>query len=104
MENSSAEAKPSVGAIYRHFKGSLYRVISTKLMSHDETECVLYQPLYDSEWLFFSRPISQWFEEVAPGVQRFTLTELTPAEARLFEEVPALRSGQKTLEQLISKR
>lgn len=55
---------PIVGAIYRHFKGNLYRVSSVKHMSAVGKLSVLYVPLYESPYDSFDRPIEEWLDLV----------------------------------------
>lgn len=101
---ASEEADPAKtvlpGRIYRHWKlGDHYLVISANLMRSDGILSVLYAPLYDCPYEYFERPIAEWFDEVEPGVTRFTLVDMAPAEAMLFSEVAAFRSGLRVLDE-----
>lgn len=51
--------------VYQHYKGKKYFVLG--LTRHSETEeiCVVYRPLYDSEWPhLFHRPLTMFCEDV----------------------------------------
>jgi hypothetical protein len=53
---------PIIGAIYKHFKGGTYEVIT--LANHTETEeiLVIYRSLLFGS--IYARPLSSWFEKV----------------------------------------
>lgn len=61
-------------AVYRHYKGNLYRVIGSGKHSEDLSEMVIYQSLDNNAiWV---RPLYMWEEEINPrGQKRFTLVE-----------------------------
>lgn len=69
----------SIGAIYRHYKGNLYRVLTIGRQSEDTSVYVVYQGLYDCPdfgpspvWI---RPLSEFIEEIVVGgkhTRRFT--------------------------------
>ena len=48
---------------YRHYKGNEYEVIGVAKHSEDETELVVYRPLYSSRSLWV-RPLSMFIETV----------------------------------------
>jgi hypothetical protein len=48
---------------YRHYKGNEYEVIGVAKHSEDETELVVYRPLYGSRSLWV-RPLSMFIETV----------------------------------------
>ncbi len=54
--------QPSPG-LYRHFKGSEYRVIGTAQHSETEEWLVVYQPQYGDRGLWV-RPLSMFVEQV----------------------------------------
>jgi hypothetical protein len=69
--------RPIRGALYRHYKGGLYRVL--QLAKHSETleTLVVYANEHDPT-LVWARPISMWNETVSTkdgDVLRFTLLE-----------------------------
>ncbi|ALS97540.1 DUF1653 domain-containing protein [Lacimicrobium alkaliphilum] len=48
---------------YRHYKGNDYQVLGVARHSEDETEFVVYRPLY-GEGALWIRPLSMFTEEV----------------------------------------
>lgn len=60
--------------LWRHYKGGLYRVEELLIDSNTNEIIVAYTNL---DWesgldsFRFTRPLSEWFDEVEPGVQRF---------------------------------
>jgi hypothetical protein len=48
---------------YRHYKGNEYEVIGVATHSEDESECVVYRPLYGSRSLWV-RPLNMFVETV----------------------------------------
>lgn len=63
--------------IYRHYKGNNYEVIGVARHSEDESELVVYRPLYGERGLWV-RPLSMFVEEVLVDgrkVPRFSLVE-----------------------------
>jgi hypothetical protein len=48
---------------YRHYKGNEYEVIGVAKHSEDETELVVYQPLYGARGLWV-RPLEMFIETV----------------------------------------
>ncbi|GAA0361875.1 DUF1653 domain-containing protein [Bowmanella denitrificans] len=62
---------------YRHYKGKDYEVIGVARHSEDESELVVYRPLYGEKGLWV-RPLAMFIETVHVGgqnVSRFTLLE-----------------------------
>ncbi len=59
---------PVVGALYRHYKGNLYRVLY--LAKHTETleELVIYQNEHDPTHIW-ARPVSMWNDCVGETVR-----------------------------------
>ena len=49
--------------LYRHYKGNDYEVIGVARHSEDETELVVYRPLYGDKALWV-RPLSLFIEHV----------------------------------------
>lgn len=68
-----------IGAIYRHYKGGLYRVIG--LAKHSETleDLVVYQALYSGDYpenQIWVRPLSMWFDHIVkPGINQTRFVE-----------------------------
>lgn len=61
---SSAE-KVISGAIYRHYKGKLYRVIGVGKHSESLEDVVLYEALYENSLgRLWCRPLAMWSEVV----------------------------------------
>jgi hypothetical protein len=67
--------EPIAGKKYRHFRGNEYWVL---MIAHDsenpEKKLVIYQATYGDHEIWV-RPIEMWFQEVEPGVKRFTMVE-----------------------------
>jgi hypothetical protein len=63
---------PIIGAIYSHYKGGTYKVIT--LSTHSETGevLVIYKSLHFGS--VYARPLEQWFETV-DSFNRFTLVK-----------------------------
>lgn len=63
---------------YRHYKGNEYQVLGVARHSEDETEFVVYRPLY-GEGKLWIRPLSMFSEQVETKehtwVPRFALVE-----------------------------
>jgi hypothetical protein len=51
---------------YRHYKGNEYEVIGVAKHSEDETELVVYRPLYGERSLWV-RPLAMFVEEIKFG-------------------------------------
>lgn len=64
----------TIGKIYRHYKGNLYKIIAFARHSETEEEMIVYQPLKTGEnWV---RPKSMWNNIIDDkGTLRFTLVE-----------------------------
>ncbi|WP_102797485.1 DUF1653 domain-containing protein [Bowmanella denitrificans] len=62
---------------YRHYKGKDYEVIGVARHSEDESELVVYRPLYGEKGLWV-RPLAMFIETVNVGgqsVPRFAMLE-----------------------------
>lgn len=56
--------------LYKHFKGGIYKYIDTAINSETLEEMIIYLSLEDGKiWV---RPSKMFFDEVKPGVKRFT--------------------------------
>lgn len=61
----SEDNKPVAGALYRHYKGLLYRVIGVGKHSETLEDLVLYESLYDNpSGRLWVRPLKMWNETV----------------------------------------
>lgn len=66
-----------VGALYRHYKGKLYKVLNVALEESSLKVVVVYQAQYGAN-IIFTRSVSEWNEEVEQAGQsilRFQLVE-----------------------------
>lgn len=54
--------------IYRHYKGNQYEVIGVATHSEDETQLVVYRPLYGNRELWV-RPLAMFIENVSVNGQ-----------------------------------
>lgn len=68
------------GDLYRHYKGSLYQIITEAIHTETEEKMVVYQALY-GEYKVFVRPKSMFFEKVAGEAG-----DLVPRFARVSRE------------------
>lgn len=59
----SARTQVSVGSLYKHYKGNLYKVIDLAILESNNIICVIYRAQYGNE-LIFIRPVSVWIEEI----------------------------------------
>lgn len=72
--------KPTIGAVYHHYKSpdKHYRVIGIAFHTETEEDLVIYQPLYENEHTLFARPLAMFMSEVeVNGVKqpRFVLLQ-----------------------------
>ena len=61
----------SIGKIYKHYKGNVYKIIA--IAKHSETceDMIVYQGVNDGKvWV---RPKSMWNDEISENLLRFTL-------------------------------
>lgn len=66
-----------IGGVYRHFKGTLYRVVGTAKHSETLEEMVIYHPV-DDDGALWVRPLSMFFEDVerdGKTMKRFAFAE-----------------------------
>lgn len=56
---------------YRHSKTNrMYQVLGTALSTEDNTQLVIYRPLYESDQKLYARPLSMFTEFVTLGAER----------------------------------
>ena len=57
--------------VYRHYKGRHYFVLGLSKDSETGAVCVVYRPLYDSDWpLLWHRPLAMFLEDVSVDGKR----------------------------------
>jgi len=56
--------RPESGEIYEHYKNKNYRVFSMGLDASRQEDIVIYQALYPTDYDYFSRPLTEWNEQV----------------------------------------
>jgi hypothetical protein len=76
----SNPSQPAPGEIYEHYKKKTYRVFSMGLDASRQEDIVIYQALYPTDYDYFSRPLTEWNEQVtsldgADSVPRFRKIE-----------------------------
>ena len=57
--------RPEPGEIYEHYKKKNYRVFSMGLDASRQEDIVIYQALYPTGYAYFSRPLTEWNDQVA---------------------------------------
>ena len=63
----------TVGKIYKHYKGNVYKIVALAKHSETEEDMIVYQNVYKGDiWV---RPKSMWNEVVKDGQLRFQLIE-----------------------------
>ena len=67
-----SEQESTIGKVYKHYKGNLYKIIAFAKHSETEEDMIVYQPLKTGDnWV---RPRRMWNEIVDNnGTLRFTL-------------------------------
>ena len=67
-----SEQEITIGKVYKHYKGNLYKIIAFAKHSETEADMIVYQPLKTGDnWV---RPRRMWNEIVDNnGTLRFTL-------------------------------
>jgi len=56
--------RPEPGEIYEHYKKKNYRVFSMGLDASRQEDIVIYQALYPTGYAYFSRPLTEWNDQV----------------------------------------
>jgi hypothetical protein len=67
-----------VHGIYKHYKGNFYKTLFIAYDTKFGTNVVVYEPLYECKYKYFTRPVHEWFDFVVPftdkgSYQRFRL-------------------------------
>jgi len=75
--NKSGNIGVDSGTQWCHYKGGIYTVLTLAKHSESEDILVIYR---DSKAAVFARPLAMWFDEVSPGVPRFTLSLKDPVD------------------------
>jgi len=57
--------RPATGEIYEHYKKKTHRVFSMDLDASRQEDIVIYKALYPTGYDYFSRPLTEWNEQVA---------------------------------------
>lgn len=50
--------------VYQHYKGNRYRVLGTAFSQPSDEMVILYQPLYECEYEYFTRPLAEFMASV----------------------------------------
>ena len=70
MTYDEAKVKILPYAVYKHYKGNYYEVLSVAKHAETNEPIVIYKDIkYHA--IIWARPASMWFDEVKPGVKRF---------------------------------
>ena len=72
MTCDEAKLKIKTNAVYKHYKGAYYEILDIAEHSETHEPMVVYQNI-DNRNLTWVRPASMWFDEVKPGVKRFSI-------------------------------
>lgn len=83
-----------VGQLWRHYKGDIYKIedLLVDCNTNEITLAYTYADPIKASTIKFSRPMSEWLEEVEPGIQRFSKVcyRSLPLTEREFEMVQPL--------------
>jgi len=60
----SNPSRPAPGEIYQHYKNKTYRVFSMGLDASRQEDIVIYEALYPTAYAYFSRPLTEWNDQV----------------------------------------
>lgn len=68
-----AESPVKPGQIWRHYKGGTYHIEDLLVDCNTNEIDVVYtiHDPFETTSIKFTRPLSEWFDEVTPGIQRF---------------------------------
>lgn len=67
------DVKPGSGQIWRHWKGTAYRVLGMALDAETEEMLVLYRDAENELAPIWARPLSEWHHHVTASKRRFEL-------------------------------
>ncbi len=63
----------TIGKIYKHYKGNIYKIIALGKHSETEEDMVVYQSVKNGDiWI---RPKKMWNEKIDSNTLRFTLLD-----------------------------
>ena len=62
---------PEHGTFWRHYKGTLYKIIGHGVIEATEQPAVIYQAADNSLSAFWIRPVAEWQEDVPTHGPRF---------------------------------
>lgn len=75
-----AHKQVAVNALYRHYKGNVYKVVGLAILESTNEICVIYTAQYGTQ-LTFVRPVSVWLEQVevdGKTLPRFAKVDVHP--------------------------
>lgn len=72
-------ASPIAPGVYRHYKGKLYFVLGLSKNTETGEVCVVYRPLYETDWpQLVHRPLAMFIEEIDVDGRRMKRFEPLP--------------------------
>ena len=81
-EVPSEPIMPQYGTVWRHYKGTLYKIIGPGIIEATERLAVIYQDADNKLSPFWIRPLSEWHENVPPHGPRFR--QVSAVEGEIF--------------------
>ena len=56
-----------IGKVYRHFRNQkLYKIVDIIFDATNDNEVILYEPLYNTNYKFFTRTKEDFFKQIIP--------------------------------------
>lgn len=62
---------PQPNTVWRHYKGTIYRVLGTSKHTETGELLVVYTERMQSSKMIWARPLSMWHDDIGEGVPRF---------------------------------